>query len=147
MFSTSVMPGPDETDYFGNVSSAALAHWFESARNPLLKTFVPDLNIKMGTFPLIIAHTDYDFENKLSIKHEVEIRTWITHIGSKSFTVYHEAWQRERLCVKGSAVVVHYDVKSRQSSPITAKKKKLLSIHLHPEYMEKSPDPAELSGK
>ena len=136
MFSSSVIPQPDEVDYFGHISSAALAYWFDSARNPLLRIFIPELNIKMGTFPFIIAHTDYDFEDELSSNQELEIRTWVTHIGSKSFTVYHEAWQKGRLCAKGSAVVVHYDTKTKKSSPMSAKKRKLLEVHMHPEYME-----------
>jgi len=140
MYSTAVMPQTDETDSFGHISSAALAHWFDSARNPLVRIFVHDLNIKRETFPLIMAHTDYDFENELSYKQEVEIYTWIIHIGSKSFTVYHEAWQGGRLCVKGSAVLVHYDTKTRQSISIPAEKKKLLEIHMHPEYLNMSPD-------
>ena len=130
MFTTTVMPRFGDTDCLGHINNTVLASWFEAARNSLHKIFVPDLNIKIETYPLIIAHTDYDFENELIFQHEVEIRSWITHIGIKSFTVYHEAWQNGRLCVKGSVVIVHYDFKSRQSTPLPEEKKKLLEVHL-----------------
>jgi len=59
----------------------------------------------------------------------VEIRTWISRIGTKSFTVYHEAWQQDRLCVKGSVVIVHYNFNIEQTTPIPEDKKKLLAEH------------------
>jgi acyl-CoA thioester hydrolase len=59
----------------------------------------------------------------------VEIKTWITRIGTKSFTAYHEAWQQGRLCVKGNAVLVHYDFNLEKTTPIPEDKKKLLAEH------------------
>jgi len=137
MFTTIIQPRFGDIDFLGHVNNAALALWFETARNPLFRIFVPDLNFKVETLPLIIAYTDYDFAEELVFQHEVEIRTWINHIGSKSFTVYHQAWQNGRLCVKGSAVVVHYDFITKQSTPLPADKKKRLKEHLI--SMEKSP--------
>jgi len=117
-------------DFLGHINNATLALWFETARNPFLRIFVPDLNIKMETFPLIMAHTDYDFMEPLSFQPEVEIRSWIIHIGKRSFTVYHEAWQKGHLCVKGSAVMIHYDFITKQSVPLPDDKKKILATHL-----------------
>jgi acyl-CoA thioester hydrolase len=77
-----------------------------------------------------MAHTDYDFIDQLFFEFDVEIRTYISRIGNKSFTVYHEAWQEGRLCVKGNAVVVHYDFIKKQTTPIPEDKKKLLETHL-----------------
>ena len=144
MFTTAIQPRFGDTDCLGHVNNATLALWFETARNPLIRIFVPDLNFTMETFPLIIAHTDYDFAEELFFQHEVEIRTWITHIGNKSFTVHHQAWQNERLCVKGSAVVVHYDFKAKQSIPLPKDKKERLKEHLI--SAEEIPRPAKKQG-
>ena len=130
MFSVTVQPRFGDVDLLGHINNTVLAHWFEAARNPIIRIFVPDLNIKMETFSLILAHADYDFESELVFRHEVEIRSWVTHIGNKSFTVYHEAWQAGRLCVKGSAVMVHYDFKAKESTPIPEEKKRLLEMHM-----------------
>jgi len=88
------------------------------------------MEIKREVFPLVLVHTDYDFVDQCYYKDDVEIRTWISKIGTKSFTVYHEAWQQDRLCVKGSAVVVHYDFNTESSVPIPEDKRKLLAEHL-----------------
>jgi acyl-CoA thioester hydrolase len=77
-----------------------------------------------------MAHTDYDFLDELFFQYEVEIRTVVSRIGTKSFTLIHEAWQQGRLCSRGSAVVVHYDFNIKQSTPIPEDKKKLLAEHL-----------------
>ena len=130
MFTTTIQPRFGDTDILGHINNAVLASWFEAARNPLFRIFVPDLTVKIENFPLILAHMDYDFVEELFFQHEVDIRTWVTRVGNKSFTVYHEAWQKERLCVKGTAVVVHFDFNAKQATPIPADKKKQLREHL-----------------
>ena len=94
-----------------------------------MRIFDPQLKLTRETFPLMMVHSEYDFTAQMFFK-EVEIKTWISRIGTKSFTVYHEAWQEGRLCVKGSAVVVYYDFSCGQSSPIPEDKKALLAEHL-----------------
>ena len=131
MFSTIIQPRFGDMDMLGHINNTVLAIWFETARNPLFGIFAPDLRIDEN-FPLIMAHTEYDFIDELFFQYEVEVRSWISRIGTKSFTMYHEAWQQSRLCVKGSAVIVHYDFKAKQSTPLPEDKKKLLSEHLLP---------------
>ena len=114
----------------GHINNTVPVVWFELARNPLIKIFDPKLELAKENFSLIMAHTDYDYLKQLYFQHEVEIRTWISKIGTKSFTVHHEAWQQGRLCVKGNAVVVHYDFVRQKTTPIPEDKKKLLTEHL-----------------
>jgi acyl-CoA thioester hydrolase len=117
-------------DALGHINNTVPVVWFELARNPLMRIFDPRLELRRETFPLILAHSDYDYVGQLYFKDEVEIRTWISRIGTKSFTVYHEAWQQGRLCVKGSAVIVHYDFNTETSTPLPEDKKKILAEHL-----------------
>lgn len=135
MFTTIIEPRFGDADCLGHINNTVLALWFETARNPIIRFFSPDLKIEKDIFPLIMAHTDYDFTDELFFQYKVEIRTWISKIGTKSFTVYHEAWQespgrRPALCVKGKAVVVHYNFITKQSTPLPEDKKKLLEKHL-----------------
>jgi acyl-CoA thioester hydrolase len=60
----------------------------------------------------------------------VEIKTWISRIGTKAFTAHHEAWQEGRLCVKGNAVMVHYDFNTEQTTVIPDGRRKQLEEHL-----------------
>ena len=129
MFTLKVIPRFGDMDVLGHINNTAPALWFELARNPFFKIFSPDLKITHETWPLIMAHTDYDFVDQLFFHHEVEIRSSVSRIGTKSFTVYHEAWQTGKLCVKGNAVIVYYDFIAKQSKPIPEDKKKLLAEH------------------
>jgi hypothetical protein len=52
-------------DILGHINNTVPAAWFELARNPLFKIFDPALKLTGGRFPLIMAHTDYDFVDQL----------------------------------------------------------------------------------
>ena len=130
MFCLTVNPRFGDIDALGHVNNTVPSCWFENARMPLIRIFDPELTLSRSNFPLILAHTDYDFTGQIYISHEVEIKTWISRIGVKSFTVYHEAFQQGRLCVKGSAVIVYYDFIAEKSVPIPEDKKEILSGHL-----------------
>jgi acyl-CoA thioester hydrolase len=126
MYTITVSPRFGDIDFLGHVNNSVPSFWFELARTPILKLFDPELTVNKKSFPLIVAHTEYDFLSQMFLKYEVEIRTWISRIGSKSFTIRHEAWQRGKLCVKGNTVIVHYDFNIEKSTPIPDDKKKLL---------------------
>ena len=130
MFTITVTPRFGDVDVLGHINNTAPAIWFEQARNPFFRLFSPDLVISLDTWPLIMAHTDFDFINELLFGLDIEIRSGVSRIGTKSFTIFHEAWQGGQLCVKGNAVLVYFDFNIRQSCPIPEDKKKLLAEHL-----------------
>jgi len=131
MYTTIITPRFGDIDLLGHINNTVPAGWFELARNTIIKMFYPATEIKREDFPLVLVHSDYDFIGQLYFNNDVEIRTWVTKIGTKSFTVYHEARQQDRLCVKGNAVIVYYDFVAESSVPIPEDKKQLLSEHLY----------------
>jgi acyl-CoA thioester hydrolase len=130
MFSIIVNPRFGDLDILGHINNTVPAIWFELGRTPVMQFFDPELTLSKQTFPLIMAHTDYDFVGQMFFRYEVEIKTWISKIGTKSFTIHQEAWQQDRLCVKGNSVIVHYDFNTEQTTPIPEDKRKLLEEHL-----------------
>ena len=130
MYNITVNPRFGDIDLLGHVNNVVPSHWFELARTQVMKLFDPELKLTRETFPLILVHTDYDFVSQVYLKYEIEIKTWVSKIGTKSFTISHEAWQQGRLCVKGNAVIVHYDFNTEQSTPLPEEKRKLLEEHL-----------------
>jgi acyl-CoA thioester hydrolase len=125
-----VTPRFGDIDGLGHVNNIVPGEWFEMARTPVMRFFDPDLELKKTTFPLIMAHTDYDFKDQIFIRSDVEIKTWVSKIGTKSFTIFQQAWQEGRLCVEGNAVIVHYDFNIEQSTPIPDHLRKKLEEHL-----------------
>jgi len=93
-----------------------------------MQIFDPDLTLEKSKFPLIMAHNDFDYLSPIYFKFEVEIKTYISKIGTKSFTVYHEAWQEGKLCTKGNCVIVY--IIDGQTTPLPDDIRKILSGHL-----------------
>jgi acyl-CoA thioester hydrolase len=128
-----IVPRFGDADALGHINNTVSALWFETARRPIFEMFCPELRFSLETFPFILAHSDYDFVGELFFQHDVEIRTWISRIGDKSFTISHEARQEGKVCVKGNAVIVCFDFIAKQTVPVSEDKKKLLAAHLIPE--------------
>jgi acyl-CoA thioester hydrolase len=130
MFSTKISPRFGDIDGLGHINNVVMAEWFELGRNPLFRIFTPSLSLSPKEWSLIMARTEYDFLDQIFFAFEVEIRTFIERIGTKSFTIGHEAWQEGRLCAKGKAIIVHYDFVRGQSTPIPEDKRRLLEEQL-----------------
>jgi acyl-CoA thioester hydrolase len=136
MFSMNVTPRFGDIDGLGHVNNTVPSVWFEMGRTPILKMFDPELTLDKNIFPLIIAHLDFDFLNQIFFFFFVTIKTWISRIGTKSFTVHHEAWQEERLCVKGDAVIAYFNFITEKTMPIPDDMRKLLEEHFIAEQSE-----------
>jgi acyl-CoA thioester hydrolase len=132
MFCINVTPRFGDIDGLGHINNTVPSVWFEMGRTPVLRMFDPELSLDKSVFPLIVAHIDFDFLSQLYLRSEVTIKTWISRIGNKSFTVHHEAWQEERLCVKGDAVIAYYNFIEEKTTPIPDDKRKLLEEHFIP---------------
>ncbi|MDR0909901.1 MAG: acyl-CoA thioesterase [Spirochaetaceae bacterium] len=131
MWTTTIRPRIGDTDALGHIHNNTFGAWFEQGRYGLFKIFGhDDGKLNPADWPLIMAHTDYDFIAQAYLQPDVEIRTSISRIGTKSFTVYHEAWQEGRLCAKGNAVICYYNHKEQKSAPLPEDKKALLQEHM-----------------
>lgn len=116
-----------ETDALQHVSNTVIVGWFEAAREPVFKLFSPELDLQK--WPLILASYKVDFLDQLFYGHPVTVKTNISRIGSSSFDVYQEVWQKNKKCVAGTTTMVHFDFNSQTTSPIPDNIKALLKSH------------------
>ena len=128
MFTESIKVRFCETDALKHVSNTALAGWFESAREPIFKLFIPDLDV--SRWPLILARYSIDFKAQLYYGQGVEVRTEVARIGNSSFELRQQIWQNHELCAEGLCTMVHFDHQSQKSVAIPATVKTALSEHL-----------------
>jgi acyl-CoA thioester hydrolase len=133
MFSESIKPGFSDTDALGHINNTKLPIWFENAREPFFKMFVPDLDY--NKWCLIVAHINVDFQRELFMQQPIEIRSYIKKIGNSSFVVGHEAWQQHQLAASGEAVMIHYDFEQKQSKPIPDSIRAELTEHLLTDHL------------
>jgi len=128
MFTQKIQPRFAETDALGHINNAVLPIWFEQARTPFFQIFVPNLDV--GKWTLILAKIEVEFVQEIFYGNDVEVRSYIERIGTSSFVVYQEIWQKGSLVARGRATMVHFDHAAKKSMPITGKVKSLLNEHL-----------------
>lgn len=128
MFSMTIQPRFAETDALGHLNNTTLPIWFEQARTPIFRLFVPDLSPQ--NWNLILAKIDVEFVREIFYGFDVEVKTGVERIGNSSFVVYQEVWQREALAAKGRATMVHFDHKNKRSKAIPEAIKAELHKHL-----------------
>jgi acyl-CoA thioester hydrolase len=116
-----------ETDALAHVSNTVLVQWFETAREPIFRFFTPTLDL--SNWPLILASYKVDFLLQIFYGHEVEVRSFISRIGSSSFDVYQELWQQQKKCACGTTTLVHFDFNSGKACAIPDDIKSLLNKH------------------
>jgi acyl-CoA thioester hydrolase len=130
MYTHTITPRMGDCDGLRHVNNTKLPEWFEQARNPIFRLFSPDLDF--AQFDLIMAHLEVDFRHPMAWGQEVEVRTYITRLGTSSFTVSQQAWQGERQCARGHVVIVHYDFSAERSKPLTETQRAWLQQHSIP---------------
>lgn len=117
-----------ETDALGHVGNTVLVGWFEAARIPIFRMFVPELRLE--NWPLILANYNVDFVQQIFLQTPVQIKTWISRIGGSSFEVYQECWQNEALKAKGTTTLVHFNYEIKKSRTIPDDIRAVLTSHL-----------------
>jgi acyl-CoA thioester hydrolase len=130
MFIEKVTPRFGDADGLRHINNIALVEWFEVGRNPIFRMFTPDLDLTYENWKLILVRTEFDYLGQMYYGKDVEIRSYITHIGNTSFIIGHEAWQDGELKAKGKAVLVHFDFLNQRSVPIPDSIRSQLQEHL-----------------
>ncbi len=124
-----------DIDKLGHVNNAKYLTYFEIARMQFFEDEfknVTDLDWK--TKGLILAKTEIEFIVPILLEDKVEIETFCTKIGNKSFDLAYRVFrinnQERMLAAKGSSVLVAYNYVEQKSIPVEESWKKELSRFL-----------------
>ena len=128
MFNTLITPRFNDTDALGHVNHAAVAMWFETARRPLFKLFIPDLSPR--NWNLIVVRLEIDYKQQLCYQQDVEIKSYLQHLGNSSMVLTQQAWQGAKLCAEGKTTLIHFDYRAQKSQKIPDTLRKTLQKHL-----------------
>jgi acyl-CoA thioester hydrolase len=129
MFEFKLLPRLSETDAIGHINNTVLPAWFEEARRDLFKIFIPDLS--MQTWNLILRKYEIEIENQISHKDVVTVHTHVSKIGTKSFTVFQEAFQNGVRAATAASVIVYFDYSKNATAEIPEDIKDQLNAHLY----------------
>ena len=120
-----------ETDALAHVSNTVLVGWFETGREPLFKLFTPELDLQ--NWPLILASYKVDFLEQIYYGQKVQVKTYISRLGTSSFDVYQELWQKQKKCATGTPTLVHFDFQTKKAVAINEKIRAILLENGYPE--------------
>ena len=128
MFEFKLQPRLSETDGLGHINNTFLPAWYEEARRDLYKIFIPELNLQYWNLVL----KKYEVEIHKQIYHDstITIQTGIDKIGTKSFTVYQEAFQNKFLVSSAYTVLVYFDFSEAVPANIPISIKDQLELHM-----------------
>lgn len=128
MFTEIITPRFLETDALGHINNNTYGVWFESAKDPFFKIFMPDSNIEKWN--LVMAHSSFDFLKEVFWGKEVVIKTSIFKLGTSSIELHHAVYQEEKLCTTGKCVMIHYDFETKKAINIPTNIRKELEKHM-----------------
>ena len=128
MFRMKITPRFCDTDALGHISNTVIPCWFEGARDPVFRLFSADLDPKK--WQLILAKYDIEFLAQLYYGRDVEVHTYLSHIGQSSMHILQQIWQDDVKAVQGTTVLVHFDYQLNKATRIPAVIRKQLQSHL-----------------
>lgn len=116
-YATTISPQLADTDMQGHVNFLAYSNWFDRVRVRIYKELSPDLDFR--EHGVVVLHTEVAFLKEVCVQRDVEIRTWVSVIGVKSFEIAQEVWQKGERCAVGKTVFCAFDFTTRRSEPIS----------------------------
>lgn len=128
MFETTITPRVSETDGAGHINNVFVPVWFEAGRREIFRILTPDLSFEGWRATLVNMNVDY--LDQIYLHDDVQVRTWVDRIGTKSFKLYEEIWQGERHCASGTATYVYFNIETQQSEPVPEDCRTAFEAHL-----------------
>ena len=98
-----------DCDSMGHVNNAVYSTYLEEAR----------IDVVGSLDAFILARVEIDFRAELHAGEEIETRTRVARIGTKSFDLEHEIRAGERLVAEARSVLVAYDYDVGASVPLS----------------------------
>ena len=126
-FSVTIAPRFYETDALGHINNASIAAWFELVRMEFIEAISsesPGLDANW-----VLAALNIDFVAEVFHGAEVTARVTGASAGNTSLSVVSEMYQREKLCVRGTAVMVFLDADTRKPTSLTDSLRKAIQSY------------------
>ncbi|WP_409305950.1 acyl-CoA thioesterase [Peribacillus sp. SCS-155] len=118
-----------ETDALGHINNTSYFIYLEEARIKFFELLGYSMDTNEWNF--ILASTKCDFVSQGYFNQILSVKTFVTHVGTKSFEITHEisCTQTGQLIAKGNAVIVYFDFNEQRSKPIPALLREGLEEH------------------
>lgn len=111
-----------DLDQFGHVNNAIYLSYLEVARLPYFERIIGEIDwLNEG---IILAKAEVDYLIPILLKDQIEVKTWCSRIGSKSFDLSYHIVKLEKgaetIVAKAKTVMVCFNYDKQQSIEIPA---------------------------
>jgi acyl-CoA thioester hydrolase len=101
-----------DIDMAHHVHNGVYLSYFEQARMDFLRQFI-EKDHDWKRLGLILARNEVDYRQPVHLSDAVEVETWCSNIGTKSFDLSYALFVRHadgrKLCTQGRSVMVCFD--------------------------------------
>lgn len=116
-----VKPQVADTNLFEHIDYLASYRWFDRARTELYMELFPGFHCK--PHGLVLVNTQCTYLIPTFVDDPLEVRSWVSRIGGKSFTMVQQLWRvfpdREpELCVDSTCVLCAIDFTVHKGEPL-----------------------------
>ena len=108
-----------DIDAMGHVNNAVYFSYFEQARIHFFREMIGG-KWNWTTDGILVAHNEIDYKMPVLLNDKIEINTWCSQIGQKSFTVHYEVKRGEETCSFGKSVLVCFNHAEKRTQEIPA---------------------------
>ena len=127
-----------DMDGFGHVNNIIYLKWCDTSRIELFRSIweykIGNMEevLERGCTGPILANFKMDYKHPVKYPDEIEIQTYLTHIGNSSMGIGHELFSNnnDKLVAKASSVIVMVNYISNDKVIIGDKDRKILSQYL-----------------
>ena len=88
---TKILPQVADTNMCGHVDCLAFARWCDRARVALYEELFP--GFRFLPHGLVVVNVKTDYLRETFLDDRIEVRTWTSRIGEKSFELTQEVWR------------------------------------------------------
>lgn len=89
-FVTKIQPQVADTNMTGHVDHLAFTRWCDRARTRFYEELFPGFICK--PHGLVVVNVTVDYLKEMRVDDRIEVRTWTSRIGEKSFELTQEIW-------------------------------------------------------
>lgn len=107
-----------ETDALGHVNNSSFFVYIENARIDFLMSIGACTSMKDWSY--VVGHVSCDFIKQVFFNEELIISSYVSNIGTKSFTLLHDVVRKSNgeIVAKGKAVLIQFNFDLQRSEPI-----------------------------
>ena len=113
-----------DVDIFGHVNNVKYFEYYQEARLVFLSALRPGA---LDDFGIVVARLDVDYKRPILFRTEpYAVESWITRVGTSSFTIRSEITDGAQVLSRAEAVLVTFDLEAQRARALSVEERSFL---------------------